>query len=411
MWAIYGGLSSVAWTDLFTVVVMVVGGISVTVYGLGELAGDGGTLVDGFAVMIERNQATEGVWREAVTRNTQDLAAADSYNRLSVFQPASHPTHPWVSLLLVIFSVSIWYNVLNQFMIQRVLGARDTYHARMGIVLAGFMKLMLPLIVVIPGLILFALKPEILLQPWHEVRPSADQGYVDMVQTLVPVGLRGLLLAALFGAIQSTVNSVLNSTATVFTMDVYRRWLNPAAGDKRLVVMGIVSSVVVLMIAIVLGGFIDRLGGSLFEYIQSLYAFFAPPFAAVFLLGILWKRTSAAGGMAAVVAGFLFGIGVKLFLQLVPQHPAWLDPYGNQAAINWLLSVAVCVAISLVTSPPRPDQITDEVTLNWQRLNVFGNLGNHWYTSVVTWWAVFVAAIIAVMLVFSGLCFRAGPFP
>ncbi len=202
MWAIYGGLSSVAWTDLFTVVVMVLGGVSVTVYGLYELAGEGGSLTDGFAVMLSRNEATTGVWREAVAQNTDNLAAAASYNRLSVFQPASHPTHPWVSLLFSIVSVSIWYNVLNQFMIQRVLGARDAYHARMGIVLAGFLKLILPIIVVIPGLILFALRPEILLQPWDKVRVAADQGYVAMVQQLVPIGLRGLLLAALFGAIQ-----------------------------------------------------------------------------------------------------------------------------------------------------------------------------------------------------------------
>jgi SSS family solute:Na+ symporter len=171
------------------------------------------------------------------------------------------------------------------------------------------------------------------------------------------------------------------------------------------VIIGIASSTVVLIVAIVLGGFIDRFGGSLFEYIQSLYAFFAPPFAAVFLLGILWKRTSRAGATATVVVGFLFGIGVKLFLQCVPQHAAWLDPYANQAAINWLLSVAVCVTVSLLTTPPKPEQITDEVTLNWRKLNVFKDLGNHWYTSVVTWWAVFVLAIIAVMIVFSGLYF------
>ncbi len=278
----------------------------------------------------------------------------------------------------------------------------------MGIVAAGFMKLMLPVIVVIPGLILFALKPDILLQPWKDVQPAADQGYVQMVQSLVPPGLRGLLLAALFGAIQSTVNSVLNSTATVFTIDVYRRWLRPAASDRQLVVVGVISSTIVLMVAILLGGFIGLLKGSLFEYIQSLYAFFAPPFAAVFLLGILWKRINATGAMTAVVAGFAFGIGVKLVLPLVPGHPTWLDPYANQAAINWLLSVVVCIAASLLTAPPPAKQVTDDVTLNWQRLNIFHNLGNHWYSSVVTWWILFVVAILAVLIFFSGWCFPTG---
>ena len=418
IWAIWGGLSSVAWTDLFTVVVMVLGGVVVTGLGLYALAGDGGSLADGLETMIERNRAAEGPWAEAVASNVENLAKTDTYNRLSVIQPASHPTHPWPALFFGVFSVSIWYNVLNQFMIQRVLGAKDGYHARMGIVLAGFLKIILPAIVVIPGLILFALHPEILMQPWDDVRPAADKGYVHMVQTLVPVGLRGLFLAALFGAIQSTVNSVLNSTATIFTLDVYKRLLRPEATDRHLVRVGVWSSAIVLVIAIVLGGFIGRLSGSLFIYIQSLYAFFAPPFAAAFLLGILWKRINGPGATAAVVLGFAFGILMKVYVQFdmeiqavlpfVPEHPTWLAPYANQSAINWCFCAVVCVAVSLMTPPPRPEQVTDEVTVNWRKLNLFGNLGSHWYTSVVTWWLLFVLAIAALLFLFSGLIFPSG---
>lgn len=418
-WAIYGGLSSVAWTDLFTVIVMVLGGVVVTCLGLLALAGEGGSLADGFTTMIERNQATEGAWAEAVASNVENLAGTDAYNRLSVLQPASHPTHPWPSLIFGVFSISIWYNVLNQFMIQRVLGARDAYHARMGIVFAGFMKVILPAIVVIPGLILFALHPEILLQPWDDVRPAADKGYVQMVQTMVPVGLRGLFLAALFGAIQSTVNSVLNSTATIFTLDIYKRLLRPRASDRHLVKVGVLSSAIVLLVAIVLGGFIGRLGGSLFIYIQSLYAFFAPPFAAAFLLGILWKRINGTGATVAVVLGFAFGILMKVYVQfdtaiqtwlpLVPDHPAWLAPYANQAAVNWCFCALVCVAVSLMTPPPRPEQVTDQVTVNWRKLNLFDNLGTRWYTSVVTWWGLFVLMIVTLLLIFSGLVFPTGP--
>ncbi len=408
MWAIYGGLASVAWTDLFTVVVMILGGLTVTVLGLNALAGEDGTLFEGFRIMIERNQATTGVWAEAVRVNVHNLAGQDSYNRLSIFQPATHPIVPTISLATVIFSISIWYNVLNQFMIQRVLGAKNEYHARMGIVLAGWIKVFLPLITVLPGMILFALRPEILLAPWNEVKPAADQGYVEMIQSLVPVGLRGLLLAALFGAIQSTVNSVLNSTSTIFTLDIYRRMFRPQADDKHLVRVGVISSTVILAIAIVLGGMVGKLGGSLFEYIQSLYAFFAPPFAAVFLLGIVWRRINAAGALTAVVLGFTFGIVMKLYVNLVADHPAWLDPYANQASINWLLCVAVCITVSLATAPPNAAQITDRLTLNWAHLNLFNNLGDHWYSSVVTWWLLFVLVITALMFTFSGLFFSAG---
>ena len=416
-WAIYGGLSSVAWTDLFTVVIMVLGGTTVTILGLNALA-DGGSLTDGIKEMISRNQATEYLWEPAVSSNLDNLTGTAGYNRLSVFQPASHPTHPWPSLIFGVFSISIWYNVLNQFMIQRVLGARSGYDARMGIVLAGFLKVFLPVIVVVPGLILFALHPEILLQSWDGVRPEADQGYVQMLQRLVPVGLRGLFLAALFGAIQSTVNSVLNSTATIFTLDIYKRLLYRSASDKHLVVTGVLSSICVLAIAIVLGGFISRIGGSLFVYIQTLYAFFAPPFAAVFLLGILWKRINSPGAVVAVFLGFAFGILMKVYVQFegqiqnfapfVPDHPLWLAPYANQAVLNWGFCVLVCIVVSLLTPPPPPDRITDQVTVNWSKLNIFDKLGDRWYKSVVTWWGLFVVLVVAVCVLFSGLLLPSG---
>ena len=409
MWAIYGGLSSVAWTDLFTVVVMVLGGTTVTVLGLYAMAGTDGSLIDGFNRVIELNQAADGQWKEAVASNLEHLVHTDSYNRLSVFQPLSHPTTPWLGLLTGLFSISIWYNVLNQFMIQRVLGAKNSYHARMGIVFAGFLKIFLPFIVVLPGLILFAMHPDVLLQPWDGVRKAADSGYVHMLQTLVPIGLRGLFLAALFGAIQSTVNSVLNSTATILTLDIYKRNFRPDASDKQLVWMGVFFSVTVLTIAIVFGRFISFFEGSLFVYIQTLYAFFAPPFAAVFLLGILWKRINGSGALTAVILGFIFGIGMKVYAGLIPLasawHPAWLDPYSNQAAINWAFCMVICIAVSLMTPRPSAEHVSDDVTVNWKKLNIFDGLGEHWYSSVITWWLLFVFIVLGLLLSFSGLMF------
>lgn len=423
VWAIYGGLSSVAWTDLFTIVVMIIGGTTVTILGLSSLAGENGTLVDGFARVIEYNRAEENPWKTAVERNVQQFSSGDSYDRLSVVQPADHPVQPWPALIFGVFAVSIWYNVLNQFMIQRVLGAKNMYHARMGIVFAGFLKVFMPVITVLPGLILFAMHPEILDQDWSLVKKSADTGYVHMLQTLVPAGLRGLFLAALFGAIQSTVNSVLNSTATIFTLDMYKQWIRRDASDRHLVWVGVATSVVVLAVAIVLGGFINRLDtGGLFVYIQTLYFFFAPPFSAVFILGILWKRANAKGAAAAVVAGFVLGILVKVYLQLpavppewiaacgleglysacIALHPTWLDPYANQGALNWAVCTLICIVVSLATAPPKPEQVSDQLVVNWSRLNIFSELGTAWYNSVVTWWLLFVASIVLLVIVFSG---------
>ncbi len=406
MWAIYGGLKSVAWTDFFTVIVMIVGGLMVTIFGLLMLSGDNNSLIDGWNVMIERNQAHAGIWQEAVEKNAQQISHTDHYNRLSLIQPVTHETNPWPSLIFGFFSVSIWYNVINQFMIQRVLGAKNMYHARMGIVLAGYMKILLPAIVVLPGLILFAQYPEVMLSPWAEIRPQADKGYIHMLQTLIPVGLRGLFLAALFGAIQSTVNSVLNSTATVFTLDIYKSMLHPKAGEKLLVRVGMISSVVILIISIVIAGFIERLGGSLFIYVQSLYAFFAPPFGAVFLLGVMWRRINGPGAVAAVFLGFVLGIAMKLYVQFIPGHPLWIEPFAMQGIINWGFCVIVCISVSLATPPPRPEQVTDQLAFNWQKLNIFSELGDHWYSSVVLWWSLFVAIILGIFIQFSGLFYQ-----
>ncbi len=402
-WAIYGGLKSVAWTDFFTVIVMIVGGLMVTILGLRMLAGDSHSIVEGWKVMIQRNQADGGVWREVVEKTAPQLAQTAHYDRLSVIQPMTHATTPWPSLILGLFSVSIWYNVINQFMIQRVLGARNMYHARMGIVLAGYMKILTPAIVVVPGLILFAQNPDVLALPWKEVPREADKGYVHMLQTLIPVGWRGLFLAALFGAVQSTVNSVLNSTATVFTLDIYQRLLHPRASQKHLVRVGMVSAVMILAISIAIAMMVGRLESSLFVYIQSLYAFFAPPFSAVFVLGILWRRINGIGALTAVLFGFAFGIAMKVYVQQISSHPPWLEPYAMQGILNWGACAVVCITVSLFTPSPRPEQVTDQLTFNWKRLNIFADLGDHWYTSVITWWGLFVLLIVALVVAFSSM--------
>lgn len=400
--AIYGGLRSVAWTDFVTLAVMLIGGGMVTILGLAALSGDAHSLVEGFQVMLRSNRAQTGEWAQAVAATAPNIVpGATDYNRLSIIQPAGHALIPWPSLLLTVWSISIWYNVINQFMIQRVLAAKNMYHARMGIVFAGYLKVIMPFLVVLPGLILFAMRPEILLLPWDEVRPEADKGYVQLVQTLVPIGLRGLLLAALFGAIQSTVNSVLNSTATIFTVDIYKRLLRPNATEKTLIRAGAWSSAAFLAAAIAMAHYIAKLQGSLFEYIQMLYAFFAPPFAAIFLLGILFRRMNRQGATIAATGGFAFGIAMKIAVGYFPVALAWLSPFLIQAIINWAFCVAVCVTASLLTARPSPEQISDQVTVNWKKINLFDELGGRWYRNVAFWWILFCAIVACLLLMFS----------
>ncbi len=407
-WTIYGGLSSVAWTDFFALILMVVGGFLVTVLGLYALSPDGQSLVEGWRVMIERNQGRSGPWADFVQRHARAIAGADHYDRLSIIQPAAHVTSPWPSLVLDTFSVGIWYNVINQFMIQRVLGAKSMYHARMGIVFAGYLKILMPAIVVVPGLILFAHpgSADLLRMPLDRLQAGgADRGYMHLLQVLLPIGVRGLFFAALIGAIQSTVNSVLNSTATVLTLDIYKRHIDPRASERRLVRIGKWATVAILAVSIILAGWIRGTNRPLFVYIQELYAFFAPPFSAVFLLGILSRRINAAGAAVTVVFGFAFGIGLKAYLACAtpPDWLLWVRPFAMQGILNWGVCSVVCVVVSLVTRRPRPEQVTDDLTICWRRLNILGDLGEHWYGHVVLWWALFAAGTIALAVLFSGL--------
>jgi SSS family solute:Na+ symporter len=401
-WAIYGGLKTVAYTEFFMVIVMLAGGLLVTVLGLYALSGDAHSLLIGWKKMIVANQAGTGIWKTAVAQNAQSIAHVNEYNRLSVIQPITHRIAPWPNLLVGFLSVSLWYNVCNQFMIQRVLGAKDIYHARMGIVLAGFLKIVLPLAIVVPGLILFALHPETMLLPWKEIPLEADKGYVSMLQSLIPIGLRGLFLAALFGAIQSSLNAVINSTATIFTIDIYKRMLRRDAPEKHYVFVGMMASVVVTIIGILLAPGIAKMGKGLFVYIHTLFAFFAPPFASVFLLGILFRRINTAGATAAVFSGFTFAVLVKLYVQNVSSHPAWLEPFAMQAFVDWLFCTIVCVLVSFLTAPPPPDKITDDLTFNWRKLNLTRQLGDRWYQSVVFWWLIFVVLVVALIVLLSG---------
>ena len=400
VWSIYGGLKSIAWMDVFTVVVMVVGGLLVTILGLYMLSGEDHSLVSGFKVMLERNSAQTGIWKEVVEKNIHNMVGTDHYSRLSLIQPVSHQVSPWPNLILGVFTISIWYNALNQFMIQRVLAAKSSYHARMGIVFAGYLKVLLPVIVVLPGLILFARYPDVLNLPWPQIRPEADKGYIVLLQTLVPAGLRGLFIASLFGAVQSTVSAVLNSTSTVFTLDVYKRMFRKNELDSHYVKIGRWSSFVIILVAIVLAGFIGKLGGSLFVYIQTLYAFFAPPFAAIFVLGILFRRINGKGAIVSITVGFIFSILLKIYIQYDAAAPSWLTPFQMQAIVSWLLCMIVCVVVSLLTEKPRAEQVTDDLTINWKKINIFEDLGNQWYKSVILWWLIFVLLVACLVIIF-----------
>lgn len=400
-WAIYGGLSSVAWTGVFTAVIKIGGVATLSIFGLLAVAGNG-SVIDGFHEVLLRNRGLTGPWHDALLASAPHLSTTGRYDRMSVIQGPDHPMTPWTGLPLLILSVSIWYNVLNQFIIQRLFGARNIWHARMGIVFAGYLKLVLPIVTVLPGLILFALHPQYLLGSWAEAQHSADAGFVTLVKELLPPGVRGLMLAALFSAVQSTVTSVVNSTATVVTFDLWIPLIRPDATDRQKVAAGVVASTATVVAGILTAIWVSTLDGGIFQYVQTLNAFFAPPFAAVFLLGLLWRRANSSGAIWAISGGFLVALAIKIVAWLYAMPP-WFYPFANQAGMVWAGSVLLCILGTLLAAPEgsKSGVAAKSLTL-WDHSQVLREgLGSRWYQSVLLWSAGFFVLAIWIMWCFT----------
>ncbi|MDB5734466.1 MAG: Na+/glucose cotransporter [Alphaproteobacteria bacterium] len=402
-WAVYGGLNTVAWTGLLTAVVKIGGVGLLTILALKAMTPSGG-IVDGFFSVIQHNIATTGVWRQAADAASPHLTQYGAYNRLTVFQPPDHPLIPWTGIFLSLFAVGVWYGVMNQFIVQRVLGAKDIWHARMGMLVAGYAKLLLPLIVVLPGLILFTRHPEFMLGDWKNAQHLADGGFVVLVREFLPVGLRGLLLAVLICAVQSTVSSVVNATAAILTLDVYMPLLNPGASEKQKVRFGIWASIAAILAGIAMAIYVSRQSTGIFQYMQTLNGFVAPPFAAILWVGLMWKRTNGFGAMTGIIGGFAVGALIKLAGYWAAM-PGWYYAFANQAAFCLFVSCGLCVAGTLLHPALTPGVQTDPVTF-WDSGDALtAGLGTRWYSSVIFWAGLLLVLTLAMMLVFSQLFF------
>jgi len=405
-WAVYGGLNTVAWTGLLTAVVKIGGVGLLTIFALKAMT-PSGSIIDGFMYVMQMNMAETGVWKQAVEASAPNLTQYGEYNRMTVFQPPDHPLAPWTGTFFGLLAVGVWYGVMNQFIVQRVLGAKDIWHARMGLLMAGYAKLLLPFIVVLPGLILFARYPEFLLGDWKTAVHRADGGFVLLVQEFLPVGLRGLLLAVLISAVQATVSAVVNATAAILTLDIYVPLINPNATEKQRVRFGMWASVGAIAAGIAMAIYVSQQSAGIFQYMQTLNAFVAPPFAAILWVGLIWKRTNGAGAMAAVIGGLATGLLIKLVGYSVDM-PSWYYAFANQAAVCLAVSLLLCVVGTLLHPARSPGTETDPVTFWNSRDTLTQGLGDRWYNSVVFWAGVLLVLTCACMLIFSQIFFPTG---
>jgi solute:Na+ symporter, SSS family len=323
VYTIFGGLRAVLVTDTLQLFVLLGGAIAVLFTGLAA--------VGGWGEMMEA--AGPGV--------------------MSVWRPATDPDFPWTGILFGAPILGVWYWCTDQFIVQRTLAARNLTEARRGTIFAAFLKLLPLFIFVIPGVIAAILAERGVI----ELRVP-DQALPVLVGTLLPVGVRGLVVAGLLAALMSSLSSVFNSTSTLITWDVYRK-LHPAASEQRLVVVGMASTAVLVGFGLLWIPLMQLISGQLYQYIQSVQAYIAPPIAAVFLLGLISSRLNARGAMAALLTGLVLGSG-RLILEL---NKARLDGalfafadinFLHFAALLFVLCSVVLVLVSLTApAPPR----------------------------------------------------------
>ncbi|KAF1700796.1 sodium/sugar symporter [Pseudoxanthomonas suwonensis] len=311
---LYGGLKAVALTDIVQVTLLVLGGLLVTALTLGELGGGDG-IIAGF----------NRLWSEHPGHFEMILSPDNPFYR----------DLPGISVLIGgmwIMNVSYWG--FNQYIIQRALAAKDLKEAQKGVLFAAFLKLLMPVIVVLPGIAAVMLAPSL-------ERP--DQAYPTMMG-LLPSGILGLVFAALVAAIVASLASKINSVATIFTLDFYAK-MRPDADQPKLVRVGRIAAALSVLIGILaarplLGSFDQA-----FQYIQEYTGFFTPGIVVIFVLGLFWKRANQAGALAAAIGSFVLSVVLKL---------AWPSlPFIDRVGLVFLLALALAVAVSLATAPQR----------------------------------------------------------
>ena len=324
LYTIIGGLMAVVLTESIQTIVLLAGAFVVT--GLAYAK------VDGFSGIYETLSAHGELVKMTVLRSAEQ-----------------QPELPWYAVLLGYPVIGIWYWCADQTIVQRVLGAKDENHARIGPLFAGFMKILPPFVFILPGLICYVL---VLQGVWPAVE-NTQNTYGFLIERLLPVGLKGLVAAALLAALMSTISGAMNSIATLFSYDIVKRW-RPATDDRTLVSIGRLTTFVAMIAAICWSPFVGKFP-SVFQGIIALICYIAPPITAVFLLGVLWRRTSGIAAQLTLYLGSFLGLVVFL-LDMNKEHTGWM--MAPMMASFWLF--AACAVIAMVVSLVAPHRHTPQ---------------------------------------------------
>src|SRR5213083_77030 len=325
IYTVAGGLAAVIYTDTVQTLILITGAVILTFVGLDRVGGFAG------------------------------LRAAVPTNYFHMIKPASDSQFPWTGIFFGAPILGIWYWCTDQVIVQRVLSARDEGHAKAGTIFAGFLKILPVFLLVLPGIIAYALFPGQVVKP--------DYAYPTLVLNLLPVGLVGLVMAALLAAVMGAMSSVFNSASTLVTLDFYKK-IRPQASEGQLVNFGRVATGVMVLLGLLWVPFIHYISSQLYIYLQSVQAYISPPISACFVLGILWPRLNGSGAIASLLTGFV--MGAARFVMELADRASGVE--FQNSAVHWLVHMnflhyaifmfvvcsVVLVAVSLMT--PAPDR-------------------------------------------------------
>ena len=341
VYTVFGGMRAIMSTATPQAVIILFGSAVITTIGLSKLGGWGELVAT-----CKANAANFALWR-----------------------PLSDPGFPWLGIIIASPIVGLWYWCTDQYIVQRALSARDLATARRGALFGGLLKVWPVLIFVVPGMIGWALHQKGIIQlPFKPGTADidGDQVFPSLVRLLLPAGIRGLIVACLLAALMSSLASLFNSSASLFTVDIYEK-LRPGQSERHLLTVGRIATATVVLLGIVWIPVMARIsGGGLYQYLQSVQGYLAPPITAVFFLGLFWKRINSHGATWGLAAGFVLGM-IKLTIQAFfgkgkIEHPAWLAAIGDfnflyATGLLFAASAVIIVVASLLTSPPPEEKI------------------------------------------------------
>jgi SSS family solute:Na+ symporter len=349
-YSLYGGLKAVAMTDIIQVVLLVFGGLMIAYISMNEVSGGAGVIA-GFKMVLEQ--------------------APDKFDMILSKDNPHYMSLPGISVLvggMWIMNLSYWG--FNQYIIQRALAAKSNAEAQKGIIFAAFLKMLMPVLVVLPGIAAVILAPDL---------SAPDKAYPEIMK-LLPAGIMGLVFAALIAAIVSSLASMMNSISTIFTMDIVKHY--GGRSEQQLVTIGRATSLSALIIAAIVARPLLGNFDQAFQYIQEFTGFFTPGIVAIFLLAIFWKKATANGALAAAIGSAGFSIACKLYWPSLP----FIDRVG----LAFILCVIVGMLVSLMQSAgDHPDAI------EYGEVDTSTSAGFNWASVVIilmltglyaTWW-------------------------